>query len=611
VVIPALASNPGDTVVPTSTYPASLPTSTLPGSLYSGLSFTTGLAPTDRPIGGSSRCSDPVMFPNLVAKFSHLQEYDVANPTSASGYLASGNSDNAKFQLIQTGAPKSQVLEIDAQNAAILGVGIKGGNDTTAYDYTGAQYGSGIAQGWTPADGNLHSPASKFTISGTTETGTQFYTVSQLTVCYLPLSTLTGQAYVQTGSGNTALSGRVVTVVDTSLNKTVSQQSGSTTDANGNYSVSVPVGDSYTVCIQSPGAAYTQTIPSSGPACPAGSAPLGYTVSNLGSSGQSSLDFAFMQPYTISGQVYNDLNLNGTFDPSSGLTPTDVTFGSGWTVLLYDTTTGSMTPVGSGTSDGTGAYSFTAPLIQGHGYKLCVVPSAGASSTTWVQTQPRPSGTTTCTGVAVGGRSALTWGAAFTGAGSNVPQNFGNAQGSACSSSNAFGSGGILALMPADSSGGCLKPNSFAFANGTDASMGGKPYVGVAVGDPTNTAHWAPVVEKITFTDPLQANGTPQFTGLEYIAGSVTSPTQMQPCTVAAGSLLDPANATDYGATAPADMRMNHAYTGLRGTESGAPVLPTGQTACLISITITGQSGGTGTLVAYVYTSADSQAWAT
>ena len=611
VVVSALASNPGDTVLPASAYPSSLPTSTLPGSLYSGLSFTTGVAPMDRPVGGSSHCSDPTLFPSLAAKFSSLKEYDNPNPTATGGYVASGNNDAAKFQLAQSGPTKAQTLEIDAQNAAILGIAIKGGNDNTAYDYTGLQYGPGIGQGWTPADGNLHSPASKFTISGTTETGSQFYTVSQLTVCYLPLATISGQAYVQTGSGNTPLPGDGVTVVDTTLNKVVAQQSGSTTDASGNYSVSVPVGDSYTLCIQSPGATYTQISPAAGTPCPSGSAPNGYTVSQLGSSGQGTRNFVFTQQYTVSGQIYDDMNLNGTFDPSSGLTPTDTTFGSGWAVLLYDTTTGSAAAVGSGTTGASGSYSFSAPLIQGHGYKLCEVPSSTDVSTTWVQTEPRPSSNTTCSGVVVGGRPALTWGAAFTGASSNVSQNFGNAQGVPCSSANAFGSGDIVGLMPAGSGDGCVKPNTFALATGTDPSMGGKQYVGVAVGDPTDTMHWAPVVEKVTFSDPLQANGTPQYTGLEYTAGSVTSPTQMQSCTVAAGDLLDPTNAADYGSTAPTDLRLNHSYAGLRAAETGAPVLPTGQTACLISITIAGASGGTGTMTAYVYMSADSHAWPT
>jgi hypothetical protein len=435
--------------------------------------------------------------------------------------------------------------------------------------------------------------------------------VSQLTVCYLPLATISGQAYVQTGTGNVPLSGDVVTVVDTTLNKVVAQQSTSATDANGNYSVSVPVGDSYTVCIQSPGTSYNEISPSAGTPCPAGSAPYGYTVSQLGPGGQGGRNFVFTQLYTVSGQVYDDMNLNGTFDPSSGLTPTDTTFGSGWSVLLYDTTTGSATAVGSGTTNASGAYSFTAPLIQGDGYKLCAVPSSTDVSTSWVQTEPKPSSNTTCSGVAVGGRPALTWGAAFTGASSNVSQNFGNAQGVACSSANAFGSDGIVGLMPAGPGGGCLKPNTFALATGTDPNMGGKQYVGVAVGDPTDTTHWAPVVEKVTFTDPLQANGTPLYTGLEYTAGSVTSPTQMQSCTVAAGDLLDPTNASDYGSTAPPDMRLSHSYAGLRAAETGAPVLPAGQTSCLISITIAGASGGTGTLVAFIYTSADSHAWPT
>jgi hypothetical protein len=166
--------------------------------------------------------------------------------------------------------------------------------------------------------------------------------------------------------------------------------------------------------------------------------------------------------------------------------------------------------------------------------------------------------------------------------------------------------------MPAAAGGGCLKPNTFAFANGVDPSNNNKNYIGVAVGDPTHSSEFAPVVEKITFSDPLKADGSPTFTGLEYIAGSVTAPRRMPSC--APSGVLDPTNTADYGLGAPSDLLLAHAYTAMRTSDTGAPVLPgSTDTACLISITITGSSGtpGTGTLTAYAYFAADSKAWPT
>ena len=146
----------------------------------------------------------------------------------------------------------------------------------------------------------------------------------------------------------------------------------------------------------------------------------------------------------------------------------------------------------------------------------------------------------------------MQWAAAFTGGASDVTQNFGTATGSACSSTTGMSSatggsiGIIAALMPQGEHGGCLKPNTFAFAAGQDPGNGNKNYVGVAVGDPTQSG-WAPVVERITFPDPLTGGGVPTYNGLEYIAGSVTTPHAMQPCTITAATLLDSSNGTDYG----------------------------------------------------------------
>jgi hypothetical protein len=579
VVLPAVASNPGDKVPPPSA----------PGNI----------TPTDVAIGGNGVCAN--IFPKLWAR-GDVKEYDNVNPLSTANFVPSGNPDTATFKLTLSGTNQAQLLQVESTNAAIFAMGIKGGNDTAAYDYLGSDYSSpttGPAQKWVTTDGTLHAPASKLSRSGDP---TQWYGISLLNVCYRLVAPITGRVFNDAnGSGSSSQTGiaatNEVTIVDTTTGGTTTVNTG----ANGSFSSSQPIGDTYTVCAKFPSGFGTQTVPTSGYSCPSGYAPLGYTFT-LTSSGSSGNNFGFQSLRTISGQIYNDSNLNGDYDPSGTLLPHDSALGAGWTIKLYDTT--SSTFGNSGTSASNGTYSFTAAIASGDSYKLCALPPSG-DTTTWVQTEPRPTGSSpTCDDVT----SALHWGAGFTGGTSDVSQDFGNHAGNNCTSNEAMGSGDILALMPADSNGDCVKPNTFAFASGTDPSNDNKQYVGIAVGDPTQATEWAPVVEKITFTDPLQTNGTPTYTGLEYIAGSVTTVTAMQSCTVAAGTLLDPDNGADYGGqnAAISDLYLAHDYTGLRTTGSGAPVLPTGQTACLIKIDITGESGGTGTLVAYVYSPADS-----
>ena len=195
------------------------------------------------------------------------------------------------------------------------------------------------------------------------------------------------------------------------------------------------------------------------------------------------------------------------------------------------------------------------------------------------------------------------------GAGDVTPQNFGNAVGSQCSNTTAFGGGGVQALMPGTASG-CLKQNTFAFANGLDATN--TQYASIAAGD-TTQASYAPIVEKITFNDPLKKNGTPTYTGLEYTAGHITTLTPMLPCTVAArmdaqhpNGVLDPTNTGDYPGSTNTDLFLNHKYVTVFRTDSPGDPLPAGETACLIMVDISGASVGSGTLTAYVFSTADS-----
>ena len=122
------------------------------------------------------------------------------------------------------------------------------------YDYTGLSFTPGVATGWVPSDGNLHAPASKYTVSGGVENPSQWYSISQTTVCYRVLAAISGAVFTDangTGSpaGQSGINGVAVTIVD----NTTHGQTTVTTAANGTFSSHQPVGDSYTVCSASPG----------------------------------------------------------------------------------------------------------------------------------------------------------------------------------------------------------------------------------------------------------------------------------------------------------------------------------------------------------------------
>jgi hypothetical protein len=569
---------------------------------------TAGVTPVDVSIGGNATCAN--VFPKVGA-LPNLQPYFNNNPSSGQS-----SATGTTFTLsITSSGNAGQRLAITSNPAvAIAGVAVNGGTDNDAYDYTGLDYPSGVAAGWVSGDSNLHAPM---------KNANQAYTISHLNICYRLLASISGKVFNDAdGSGSATQAGIGPAAGEIRIfDNTTKKFSDANTAADGTFSSSQPIGDSYTVCAKLPSGYATQSVPT-GTSCGSaqGYAAAGYAFA-LGSGGSSTNNFGFQSLRTISGQIYSDNNLNGTYDPNGTLTPHDAALATGWTVSLYDTSSGT-TFVKSGTSDVHGAYTFQAAIKAGDAYRLCLSSPAG----TWVQTEPRPGAATTAA-CPVGGQ--LPWAAAFTGAG-DVSQNFGNAMGGPCSSITGMGSttngstGTIVALMPkgSDANGGCLKQNTFAFASGVDPGNDNKNYVGVALGDPTQTT-FAPVVEKITFPDPLTADGSggavPTYTGIEYIAGSVTTPTTMKQCAVSADTLLDPGNSGDYGSGSTlTDMFLASDYTKLRTAEAGAggvtghtDPLPAGQTACLISITITGAAGDNppGSLEALVYTSADSQAW--
>ena len=169
-----------------------------------------------------------------------------------------------------------------------------------------------------------------------------------------------------------------VTIYDKATRGHTTVQAG----ADGTFSSPQPIGDSYTVCVASPGDGYHQTFP----AKDTGGCvdPRGYTVSNLGLTGSSGNNFGFQALSTISGRVYNDSsNENGTYDSGEA---------QAWTVNLYKGT--DTTPVATTTSSSSdGLYTLKAQLENGTDYTVCEIPG---DSNVWAQGIPDPTTDDVC-----------------------------------------------------------------------------------------------------------------------------------------------------------------------------------------------------------------------
>jgi hypothetical protein len=174
VVLPALASSPADLVNPPST--------------------GAGVLPYDAAFGGNGACSN--LFTGAHALGAGIHEYDNNNPKTATN-VKSGNGDGVTFDLtLHNPSNTSQTLDVFGHGAAILGIGIKGGTQTTAYDYLHpgpVNYPGGSVT----FDTGLHAPLqnNSYTTSGGVETGSTFYSISLLNVCYAALSYIQGTVY--------------------------------------------------------------------------------------------------------------------------------------------------------------------------------------------------------------------------------------------------------------------------------------------------------------------------------------------------------------------------------------------------------------------------------
>jgi hypothetical protein len=550
VVLPALGSNPGDRVPP-----AAVP---------------SGLVPVDVPLGGNGTCSN--LFTPAVSNLPNLREYDNVNPATATG-LPSGNGDGVTFSLALSGSSKAQLLQLSSTKAAIAGIGVKGGTESAVYDYTGLNFTPGVTQGWVAGDGSLHAPAAKFTVSGGIETPSQWYGISQMTVCYRVLAPISGAVFNDANGtglpvGQSGLDGVAVSIVD----NTTGGHTTVTTANGGVFSSPQPVGDSYTVCSASPGSAYQQSAPASGAACPGGLT--GYKITG----GSTTNYFGFQALGSVAGTIYNDANQDQMND--TGDSPL-----SGWTVTLY----GGAQPM-STTSNPDGSYKLAVPFSTSTTYTLCETPPSG----TWAQDVPLPSTATVCGS----GANELLKGLQFkpqTVGDTITGKDFGNVAAVTCNPDGSVPSpnpGSYDVNIPPSncSTSGSKAHTGFVVDSGVRPD--GTPFVSVWSGDSTGTA--VPLLEHINFPDALNADGTLKYTHLVYTdAFPFTGTLQTMPsCKVDPRSSSDPTQLS----RSPVD------YT---DPSTETQVLPSGATSCVIALTPSGTVASGGSLVADVYSAVD------
>jgi SdrD B-like domain len=344
-------------------------------------------------------------------------------------------------------------------------------------------------------------------------------------------------------TGDSPLAGLTATLYDGSGNSLGT----TTTAADGTYSFGGQVaGNTYRVCISTPsGGTYKQTAPGAGVSCPSGQAANGFSFT-LAAAGQTGQNFGFQPVGSISGMVYNDVNQNGSFEPATDATQ------SGWTVNLYDAT-GAL--VKSTTSAADGTYEFDLPLTSA-AYTVCEAPPSGD----WAQSEPLPSSTDQCsTG------TELPKGYSLTGAaeGASLPgKDFGNVQAHSGSTGTiATADGNYQANLPAP------KNNNFVINEGTDPATG-KPYVSLWAGDSTQGK--VPLLEKITFPNGLNGDGTFKYTQLEYTDTFPFDLSKAQPMPACQVDPRDPSNP-------------NSLTTHFKDPSTESEVLPTGATSCLIA----------------------------
>jgi SdrD B-like protein len=434
--------------------------------------------------------------------------------------------------------------------------------------------------------------------SSTTVTGLDFGLAQVASISGVAFSDTNGDGVDGSGSnfGEPGLNGLTVSVTDTTTGgSAVTATTANDGTHDGVYSFSnLFVGDTYKVCITKPSGGYQQTAPGSGVSCTGTNvAPNGYSRA-LSSSNGSGTNFGFQPLGTLSGVVYKDVNGPLLAGPDGAFESGTDTPLSGWTVKLYN---GSGTQVGqSATTDVNGGYSISTIFDPTQTYTACVTP---VGTGTWAQTEPQPTAANSCATL-----SGLPKGQQFqpTTANAGVTKNFGVdpsvSEPTPCPPQTPFGgdqTGGELQIQLAT----CKPFQTFVFDTGT---IDGAPWASVFAADQVVTPQnpEVPLIQKWVFTDPLNADGTPKYTHVDYTDVFPYNPNDAKQLPMCK---LDPRDPSD-----PNGMTLSSNLNGVDYTQDAnkTAVLPSSDTSCAISTRIYVDAQGVTRIEVYSYSDIDS-----
>jgi hypothetical protein len=554
------------------------------GGLITPRSYTEGLVPIERDLGGVNNDCDAV---HSAAAYSIRFE----NPSSPPPMPITVGGKPVTITSTVSSIGGEQFYTFSITGAVARDVVIKGGTNSAHYAYdnptvpaqTANLPAGGQLDAWsasTPyyparakqavtADRNLHATRSS--------TGAKkLYSVSHVSFCLDTSGSIGGVVFNDTNgngsqdAGEPGISGRSVLLYAGTSDQNGEAAQTATTSASGGYSFSAQLGSDYRVCLVG-ASGLTQSAPSGPPNCTlpssAGQRPVGYAVPNLGLQ-TPPMNFGEAHLLTLSGKVFADANDNGVDNGEAGI--------PGRTVRLY---TGASTQAAEATTAQDGSYSFPNLSADNVTYKVCLAAAAG-----YAQTLPRSStsGSVECTGTGPAERS---YGYGLTPTDDTGGLSFGEIV-SNCTLETGNPPRYIVKFTYQ------CKDTARFLVDYSDAE-GNK----IASVEPLDTTQpKVPVLEKIIWSLPadghqfqlLYDDTTPYGDTTPTLPGDL-APKPMLDCTV---------EPRDAGAADP-EFTLSSLYD--QYSESGA-VVRTGETSCLVASTISVEDG---TYTAYVYSALD------